>query len=142
MGCGFIAGQRPVSGHTLRACLPPGHTHLPLPPPPGRSFPCRSYDAGNVASTGYNPVEAMNAHCSLFPCDRVLMGVEVPPEAWGGNIITVPEATNLASAVRSRGAGGMMIWSLQKQGTPSAQQLSSTICSTLGLGPCSTPLFP
>lgn len=41
------------------------------------------------------------------------MGVEVPPEAWGGHVITVAEAQNITSYIKSHGGDGMMIWSLQ-----------------------------
>lgn len=88
-----------------------------------------------------NPQEALDAYRSLF-AGPVLMGVEVPPEAWGGNVITLAAAEDLARYVRSTGGGGMMIWSLQKGGVPSAQQLSSAICNILGLGSCAAPLFP
>ena len=73
------------------------------------------------------------------------MGVEVPPEAWGGHVITLEEARDIAAYVKAKGGAGLMIWSLQKPGTPSAQALSTTICSTLGMGGaagCSAPIFP
>lgn len=134
-----------------------------------------SYDASNA----YNPKEALDAYRSLFK-GQILMGVEVPPEAWvsalalhaaqkrglavaprrrpapaanrrqpppplplqGGHVITIPEAQDLSAYVRSAGGDGMMIWSLQKPGTPSAQDLSTAICNTLGMGGCAAPLWP
>lgn len=96
-----------------------------------------SYDAGPL----YNPNEAYDAHRSLFK-GQILMGVEVPPEAWGGHVITLEEARNTTAYIRSAGGDGMMIWSLQKSGIPSAQALSAEICNTLGMGGCATPLFP
>ncbi|KAL4447578.1 hypothetical protein ABPG75_004797 [Micractinium tetrahymenae] len=96
-----------------------------------------SYDASNA----FNAKEAYDAYRSLFK-GQILMGVEVPPEAWGGHVITVPEAQDLTAYVMAHGGDGMMIWSLQKSGTPSAQTLSTTICNTLGMGSCSDPLFP
>ena len=73
------------------------------------------------------------------------MGVEVPPEAWGGHVITLEEAHATTSYIKAHGGDGMMIWSLQKQGTPSAQALSTTVCNALGMGGaagCSAPIFP
>lgn len=105
-----------------------------LPPSPARP---RCTDAGPL----YNPNEAYDAHRSLFK-GQILMGVEVPPEAWGGHVITLEEARNTTAYIRSAGGDGMMIWSLQKSGIPSAQALSAEICNTLGMGGCATPLFP
>ena len=73
---------------------------------------------------------------------QILLGVVVPPEAWGGHVITLQECADMAAYVRQAGGDGMMIWSLQKSGTPSAQQLSTTVCTSLTLGNCSTPLWP
>lgn len=96
-----------------------------------------SYDAGPT----YDPKEALDAYRALYS-GRILMGVQVPPEAWGGHVITVQECQQTAAYVKANGGDGMMLWSLQKAGTPSAQTLSTTICNSLGLGSCSTPLFP
>lgn len=166
--------------HPTRTCSPLHDLPRPTHPPP--THPCK---------------QALDAHRSLF-AGQILMGVEVPPEAWGGHVITVAECQDLAAYVRSAGGDGMMIWSLQvregraggrrsewvvvvvvggaptvgllaqqladactacvmillmpacpisfptlqKAGIPSAQTLSSTICNTLGLGGCTTPLWP
>lgn len=71
-----------------------------------------------------------------------MAALQVPPEAWGGHVITVAEAQETAAYLRQNGGDGMFIWSLQKSGTPSAQTLSTTICNSLSLGGCSTPLWP
>lgn len=42
--------------------------------------------------------------------------------------------------MRQRGGGGMMVWALTKQGTPSAEQLAQAACRTLGMGGCTAPL--
>ena len=94
-----------------------------------------SYDA----SDAYSTTEAYDAFRSLF-AGTILMGVEVPPEAWGGQGITVAEAQSTASYLTAHGGKGMFIWSLQKSGTPSAQTLSTTICTSLGLANCNAPL--
>jgi chitinase len=92
-----------------------------------------SYDAGPA----YVPSQALQAYRHYFT-GRIAMGVEVPPEAWGGHVETLPEIDALAAVVQSSGAAGMMLWSLQKPG--SAQQFASEICTKLGLGNCSAPL--
>lgn len=98
-----------------------------------------SYDAGN----SYSPKEALDAHRALFPPPgQILLGVQVPPEAWGGHVITQAECADIAAYVRQANGDGMMLWSLQKPGTPSAQQLTTTICTSLALGNCSAPLWP
>ena len=73
------------------------------------------------------------------------MGLQVPPEAWGGHVITLEEAHNITAYVRANGGDGMMLWSLQKGGSPSAQALSTVVCNGLGMGGaagCSAPIFP
>lgn len=102
-----------------------------------------SYDA----SPEYNPQEALAAYQNYFK-GKIVMGVEVPPEGWGGHVYTILEVRNLAQAVLDSNATGMMLWSLQKQpdGTPSdtnpnAQMIAQTICQTLSLGNCQQPLF-
>jgi hypothetical protein len=68
--------------------LPPaslGRLHARPPitlPPTTCALPSNqmSYDAGDQSTTGYDRVEAIRAYCSLFPCNRVLGGIQVPPE--------------------------------------------------------------
>lgn len=93
-----------------------------------------SYDA----SPAFNPIEALKAYQNYFK-GAIVMGVEVPPEAWGGHVYTIPEIDALADAVKQNGAAGMMLWSIQKAGP--AQSFSTEICNKLGLGNCSAPLL-
>ncbi|MDF5710644.1 MAG: glycoside hydrolase family 18 protein [Nostoc sp. S4] len=102
-----------------------------------------SYDAG----TTYNPEQALAAYQNYFK-GKVVMGVEVPPEAWGGNVYTLAKVRDLAQVVINRNAAGLMLWSLQKQpeGTPSgdnptAEMITKTACQVLLLGNCQQPLF-
>lgn len=102
-----------------------------------------SYDAG----TSYNPQEALAAYQNYFS-GKVVMGVEVPPEAWGGHVYTIPTVENLAQEVVNKNAAGLMLWSLQKQpeGTvsndnPNAEMIAKTSCQILSLGNCEQPLF-
>ncbi len=93
-----------------------------------------SYDA----SPAFDPVQALHAYQHYFT-GRIAMGIEVPPEAWGGHLETVAEIDTLASAVNGTGAAGLMLWSIQKPGP--AQQFATEMCSKLGLAGCSTPMF-
>jgi chitinase len=93
-----------------------------------------SYDA----SPAFDPVQALHAYQHYFT-GRIAMGIEVPPEAWGGHIETVAEIDTLASAVNGTGAAGLMLWSIQKPGP--AQQFATEMCLKLGLASCNTPMF-
>ena len=84
----------------------------------------------------------------ILPKGKVAIGVQVPPEAWGGNVYTLAKVRNLARAVIDKNATGLMLWSLQKQpsGTPSkdnptAEMIAKTACKILSLGNCEQPLF-
>jgi chitinase len=92
-----------------------------------------SYDA----SSAYSPEQALQAYQNYYH-GKIAMGIEVPPEAWGGHIESIGEIDQLAGAVNSSGAAGLMLWSLQKPGTN--QQFATEICNQLGLGNCQTAL--
>jgi chitinase len=106
-----------------------------------------SYDASN----SYDPSVALAAYSHYF-AGPIAMGVEVPPEAWGGHVYSVSQVKQLAQAVVNTAtlqhtSPAMMLWSLQKQpsGTPSpsnpsAQMMATEICTDLGLSNCSAPL--
>ena len=61
---------------------------------------------------GYNPTEAYDAYRSIFK-GKINLGIEPPPEAWGGNMITADEVQKMADHVTA-GADGLFFWSLQK----------------------------
>ena len=66
-------------------CKPHSMPPLPLPPPlPAAAEKQMSYDAGDRSTTGFDPLEAIQAYCAYFPCNRVLAGVQVPPEVRAG----------------------------------------------------------
>ena len=95
-----------------------------------------SYDAGSVSSTGFDPIVSFDAHRSLWgPNAAVAMGVEIPPEAWGGNILNIDQLTQFSKYVKgkydSNRQTGMMLWSLNKNGTPSPSDVLKTACSVL-----------
>ncbi len=103
-----------------------------------------SYDAGPT----YDPAQALAAYQSYFK-GAVVMGVEVPPEAWGGHIVTIGEVQSLADTVMANHAAGMMLWSIEKQpsgaaspSNPDAQLLASAVCTKLSLGDCTAPIVP
>jgi chitinase len=91
------------------------------------------------ASDAFSPQQALAAYQHYFP-GRVTLGIEVPPEAWGGHVATLAEIDTLAAAVASSHAAGLMLWSLQKSDGPT-QQFSTEICNQLGLSHC-TDLIP
>lgn len=102
-----------------------------------------SYNVG----CAYSPQEALEAYQNYFK-GKVAMGVEVPPEEVGHNVYTLRKVRELTDAVVNRNAGGIMLWSLQKQpnGTPTennpnAQMIAQTACKRLSLGNCDQPLF-
>jgi chitinase len=93
-----------------------------------------SYDAGPT----YDPKVALAAYQHYFK-GKIAMGIEVPPEAWGGHVETAGEIDDLAGAVKSAGSGGLMLWSIQKQGPN--QSFATEICAQLGLGSCGSPMM-
>jgi chitinase len=93
-----------------------------------------SYDA----SPAYNPEQALQAYQHYYS-GRIAMGIEVPPEAWGGHVETLSEIDALADAVNSSGAAGLMLWSIQKEGP--TQQFATEMCTKLGLSSCATPML-
>jgi chitinase len=93
-----------------------------------------SYDA----SPAFDPKQALAAYQHYYN-GRIAMGIETPPEAWGGHEYTIPEIDALADAVNSAGAAGLMLWSIQKPGP--TQPFATEMCNKLGLGGCSTPML-
>ncbi len=103
-----------------------------------------SYDAGGPyapagQATGYDAKQAFEAYRKLYQ-GPLMLGVEVPPEAWGGHASTVEEAQDRAHFVKTKGGQGMMIWSLQKAGNPGASAYVQAMCRTLELPRCDLPL--
>ncbi|WP_141733286.1 glycosyl hydrolase family 18 protein [Oligoflexus tunisiensis] len=103
-----------------------------------------SYDAGGPQAphgnpTGYDPKLAFDAYRKLYK-GPLMLGVQVPPESWGGHVSTPEEAQDRARYVLSHGGQGMMIWSLQKSGNPSSSAFVQAMCRTLQLSGCDQPL--
>ena len=134
-GEGAYAGAQPVSiftGVNLAMARSPAGQALDL-------INIMTYDAGNKASTGFDWQQSYEAHRAAWPAQGIALGVEVPPEAWGGNVIALTEVAARAQYVVGRGGkAGVMVWSLHKKGPPSAASIFNTICTTLALGGCAT----
>lgn len=102
-----------------------------------------SYDASNA----YNSIEALHAYRHYFK-GTIAMGIEVPPEAWGGHVTTMHEANQLidASIVDAKENStlpAIMLWSLQKrplgiasESNPSANMYANAVCRRMHLGDC------
>jgi chitinase len=91
-----------------------------------------SYDASPV----YSPIDAFDAYQSIFK-GKIHIGLEVPPEAWGGNVLTVENSQKYADHVVNKNGEGIFIWSLQKstQGVNSMTFLQP-ICKIFNLTGC------
>ena len=101
-----------------------------------------SYDASNV----YDPIVAFRAYRSYFK-GPILIGAEVPPEAWGGHVLTIPEVEQYAKcAVKdSNTSNGLFVWSYQKTGEPSSSSIISTASNIFNSAPAPpkpTPVAP
>lgn len=65
---------------------------------------------------------------------------QIPPEAWGGNVLTLAEVDDLAAYAPTQGGAGLMLWSLHKKGTPSPQQVLQRACGLQGMADCAAAL--
>lgn len=103
-----------------------------------------SYDAGNASTTGYRPLDALKAYKDIY-AGPIYLGIEVPPEAWGGNLTTPQDAVTNANLATELGGAGTMIWALQVQGTLNGATVNSMsylqpICQLYKLGNCTVPI--
>ena len=91
-----------------------------------------SYDA----SPAYKPTDGFNAYKSIYK-NKIHLGLEVPPEAWGGYVLTVDDSLKYANHVKSNNGSGMFIWSLEKAGGGSnAYTFLGPICKLYGYSNC------
>ena len=99
------------------------------------------YDAG----TTYDPKQAFSAYHGLYS-GTIALGVEIPPEAWGGHVLSINELDDITNYVIQNGGSGMMIWALQESPknpsdtNPNATMVSQRACQLLGLQDCDQPL--
>jgi chitinase len=82
-----------------------------------------SYDASPV----YDPVTAFKAYRSYYN-GPILIGAEVPPEAWGGHVITLSEVERYSKCTIDdvNKSNGLFVWSYQKSGEPSSMSIINT----------------
>jgi chitinase len=93
-----------------------------------------AYDAGPT----YNPIRAFNAYRELYK-GQLNLGVQVPPEGWGGHVLTLDEVRLLANFIKTQKGAGICIWAIQKQGEPSSASILEAIKQVLGQP---TPILP
>jgi chitinase len=88
------------------------------------------------ASDAFDPLTAYNAYRSYYS-GPLLIGAEVPPEAWGGHIINLDKVKKYCDHVKSdtSAIGGIFVWSYNKQGTPNCDDMLSTAIDTFGSVP-------
>ena len=104
-----------------------------------------AYDAGGPQSpanspTGFSWRESFLSTRAAWPSAAVALGVEVPPEAWGGFVSDEADVRARADFAMANGGAGLMVWSLQKPGTPSPRAVASIACAKFGT--CSTAAWP
>ena len=100
-----------------------------------------SYDASPI----YDPLIAFKAYRKYYS-GPLLLGAEVPPEAWGGHIITLPEVESYAKCVMNDSQNnGIFVWSYQKTGFPSCMDIINTaikVFKNSPVNPLPTPVNP
>lgn len=105
-----------------------------------------SYDAGHYtfedtrnsrSSVDFNPIEAYQAYKSIFK-GIVNVGVEAPPEAWGGNVVEADHIKMISSSIEKDSGDGLFLWSLQKPsgGSMSTSAIAELMCQELGGSDC------
>lgn len=82
-----------------------------------------SYDA----SPDLPVQDCLNAYRGLFG-GALLIGVEVPPEAWGGHVLNMNEVQEFIEYGKKNNGQGVMLWSIHKQGNPSPSQVGQAAC--------------
>lgn len=55
-------------------------------------------------------------------------------------MVTLDQVTDLTTYTKSQGGAGMMLWSLHKKGTPSAQDVLTRACGVQGMPDCAAAL--
>lgn len=101
--------------------------------------PYTFYDTRNSWKGDYNPLEAYKAYRAIYK-GVLNVGIEVPPEAWGGNVVTSDHIKQIAAGIDKTNGDGMFTWSLQKpsSGSLSVSGIHELMCSSLGKTGCTT----
>jgi hypothetical protein len=83
------------------------------------------------ASDAFSPTKAYEAHRSYYK-GPLLIGGEVPPESWGGHILDLTKVKAYSEYVKKDTSclNGIFVWSWNKQGFPSCDQILSTAIET------------
>lgn len=91
-----------------------------------------SYDAG----VNYNPLVAFKSYRAIFD-GPLMLGVEVPPEAWGGHLITLSEIENYVNCILDdeKSNNGIFVWSYKKNGKPSCSEIINECLQIFKLNP-------
>lgn len=90
--------------------------------------------------SSFNPQDSFNAYRAIFK-NKIAVGIEVPPEARGNNVLTVESAKNYANFISTQRDAGIFIWSLHK-GNTTANSFTflSPICDIFKLPNCTSPI--
>ena len=82
-----------------------------------------SYDASNE----YDPIYAFKAYRDIYK-GPLLLGFEIPPESWGGHVVTLSEVINNSKFILTddNENNGVFTWSYQKMGEPSTIEILNT----------------
>jgi chitinase len=91
-----------------------------------------SYDAGNT----YDPLTAFRAYRKYFS-GPLMLGVEVPPEAWGGHMITLDDIEKYVNCILDdeQNNNGIFVWSCKKNGSPSCSHIINECLNVFKLNP-------
>ncbi|KAL6778536.1 hypothetical protein ACKKBF_B40175 [Auxenochlorella protothecoides x Auxenochlorella symbiontica] len=98
-----------------------------------------SYDAG----PNFPYRDAYQAYRSFYP-GRILLGMEVAPEAFGGNVLTIDTVYDLGNTVKELGGAGLFLFSFTKrsEGGATANEISQAVCNQFRLGDCTGTIPP
>lgn len=98
-----------------------------------------AYDLGSE----FDPFTSYMAYKACYK-GNIALGVQVPPESWGGYELTNVEMENLSRRLNVAGCNGIMLWALQKdqfQGV-SAETITRIACNEWKISDnCDKPLF-
>lgn len=75
---------------------------------------------------------------------RILLGMEVAPEAFGGNVLTIDTVYDLGNTVKELGGAGLFLFSFTKrsEGGATATEISQAVCNQFRLGDCTGTIPP
>lgn len=98
-----------------------------------------SYDASNE----YDPTYAFKAYRDLYK-GPLLLGFEIPPESWGGHVITLPEVKKQSQFILTddNENNGVFTWSYQKTGAPSTLEILNTAKNIFDSSSSSPSIIP